>query len=438
VTRSGESPSSTELFEDYPTRPVPADVGVSGWRIALINSALALSLSGLVAGVQLGAALGLADATVAFVAGGLLLSIVGAVTGYVGVRLRLTSYMIIRYAFGSQGSKLVNLCLALSLFGWFGVNSSLFGKASAQIWNSLSGGSSAEWVFVVGGGVLMTAGAIFGFKSLSLLSAFVVPLQFLILVVLAARTMSAVSLGELLGVPPQGGVTIGEAISAVVGGWIVGAVAAPDLTRYGRTWVDATTAASIPFLFASTFIYVVAAMAGLWSGEDDILAVMLAMGLGLAAFALVGFSSWVTNAANLYGCSLSLTAIFPGLRDWQVVVVSGAAGTVLALLGILDRFIDFVFSLGVIFTPVAGIYTVDFFLLRRADYGREGGPKIPEISYAAFAAWILGVVVAVAANAGLITLSSVPTVDALLTAVVIYWGIGKLIPDQAISADAGH
>ena len=73
-----------------------------------------------------------------------------------------------------------------------------------------------------------------------------------------------------------------------------------------------------------------------------------------------------------------------------------------------------------------------------ADYGREGGPKIPEISYAAFAAWILGVVVAVAANAGLITLSSIPTVDALLTAVVIYWGISKLMPDQAISADAGH
>ena len=56
-----------------------------------------------------------------------MLTIIGCITGSIGARTRLSSYMLVRIAFGDRGASLVNLAFALSLLGWFGVNIDLFG-----------------------------------------------------------------------------------------------------------------------------------------------------------------------------------------------------------------------------------------------------------------------------------------------------------------------
>lgn len=417
------SKNKTDLFEDYATEPVPAHIRVSGYRIALINCGLALSLSGLILGVEMGASLGLVASTIAFVAGGVVLAVIAAITGYIGVKVRLSSYMIIRFAFGARGSNLVNLCMAVSLFGWFGVNASLFAQAAAELWTILTGISLPEWVFTVAGGVLMTAGAALGFQSLKFLSVVLVPVQLLVLLWLAKITLTGTGFAELLHIEPLGGITLGDAVSAVIGSWIVGAVNQPDLTRYGKTFADSAIAAAIPFLIAGSFIYVVAAMAGLWSGESDLLQVMVALGMGAAAFLFVLFSSWITNAMNLYGCSLSINAVFQKLREWHIAIASGVFGTALALVGILDHFVDFVFSLGILFTPVAGIYVVDFFCFRRNLY-MSGSTEVERaVSVPAFVAWIIGIGVALAAGEGWFTLTGTAAIDSLLVTSLTFWAI---------------
>jgi len=416
-----------DLFEDFATAPVPLHVWVSGYRIALINCGLAFSLTGLILGVELAASLGLAASTIAFLAGGAVLAIIATITGYIGVKVRMSSYMIIRYAFGSSGSRVVNLCMAVSLFGWFGVNASLFAQAADELWTTLTGIDLPEWVFTVTGGMLMTAGAALGFRSLKFLSVLLVPVQLLVLLWLAQITLTGTTFRELLPIAPAGGVTLGDAVSAVVGSWIVGAVNQPDLTRYGRTLADSAIAAAIPFLFAASFIYVVAAMAGLWSGESDLLPVMITLGMGAAAFLFVLFSSWITNAMNLYGCSLSINAVFRNLREWHIAVASGVFGTALALAGILDHFVDFVFSLGILFTPVAGIYVVDFFCFRQNIY-LSGNTDIERaVSAPAFLAWLTGIAVAVAAGEGWLTMTGTAAIDSLLVASLLFFVIESFL-----------
>ncbi len=415
--------NKSDLFEDYATSPVPSHIRVNGYRIALINCGLALSLTGLILGVELGANLGLAASTVAFVAGGIVLALIAAITGYIGVKVRMSSYMIIRYAFGSRGSNIVNLCMAVSLFGWFGVNASLFAQAAAELWTTLTGIALPEWVFTVFGGVLMTAGAALGFQSLKFLSIVLVPVQLLVLLWLVQITLTGTGFAELLHVEPVGGITLGDAVSAVIGSWIVGAVNQPDLTRYGKTFADSAIAAAVPFFIAGSFIYVVAAMAGLWSGENDLLPVMIALGMGAAAFVFVLFSSWITNAMNLYGCSLSINAVFRNLREWHIAIASGVFGTALALAGILDHFVDFVFSLGILFTPVAGIYVVDFFCFRQDLYLSGNTDVERAVSVPAFVAWIVGIGVAVAAGDGWFTLTGTAAIDSLLVTSLLFWAI---------------
>ena len=414
------------LTEDYATKPVPAEISVGGFRIAMINTALAFSLPGLLTGVQLSSMISIGEAVSAIVWGGIIVAIIGSIAGLVGLRNRLSTYMLMRFSFGLQGSKLVNLCMALSLFGWFGVNVYLFGQAASGLLLSLTGIEMKHWVFVLTGGLLMTAGAIFGFKSVQRLALLIVPIQVLVLIFLLNKTFANTSLQDLLALPEQTQLTQGEAISAVVGSFIIAAVIMPDFTRYGRTWWDAIIASLIPYLFATTFVYSVAAFAAIWTGETDILELMLTAGLGVFAFVLVIFSSWITNAVNLYGCSLSIASIFPKFHEWQIAIVSGIAGTIIAFFEILEHFIDFIFSLGIIFTPIAGIYVMDYFILHKGNYDLERVEQETGTSYITIVSWLFGIIVAYGANQEWLHITGIASCDSLFAAALSYLFLMKL------------
>ena len=418
--------SLDELVEDYATKPVPAEISVSGFRISLINTALAFSLPALLTGVHLSTN-GVRGAVSAFVWGGLILATIGSVVGMVGLRNRLSTYMLMRFSFGLQGAKIVNVCMALSLFGWFGVNVYLFGQAAGGLWLSLTGIELHRWVFVLTGGLLMTSGAIFGFKSIQKLAVLIVPLQVLIFIILLNKTMNGASLQELLALPVQDPLTHGKAISAVVGSFIVAAVIMSDFTRYGRTWWDSVLASFIPYFLVSTFVYSVAAFAAIWTGKSHIIELMLELGLGIFTFVLVILSSSITNSVNLYGCSLSIAAIFPRLQEWQIVLVSGVAGTVIAFFEILENFIDFIFSLGIIFTPIAGIYIVDYFILHKGNYNLDKIEHDTGTSRIAILSWISGIAAAYGADQKWLHLTGIGSCDSLIIAAMSYLLLKQLV-----------
>ena len=408
------------LVEDYATKPVPVEISVSGFRIAMINTALAFSLPALLTGAQLSSMLGAYEAANAIIWGGIIVTLIGTAAGLVGLRNRLSTYMLIRFSFGLQGSKLVNLCMALSLFGWFGVNVYLFGQAAGGLFLSLTGIELQRWVFILAGGTLMTAGAIFGFKSVQRLALLIVPAQALVLVILLNNMFTDISLQELLALPAQTRLTRGEAISAVVGSFIVAAVIMPDFTRYGRKWWDSFLASLIPYFIATTFSYSVAMFAALWTGKDDILELMLTAGLGMFAFILVILSSWITNSVNLYGCSLNIASVFTKFREWKIAIVSGIAGTMIAFFEILEHFIDFIFSLGIIFTPIAGIYVIDYFILNKGHYDLEKIEQKSGTSHIAITSWLFGIITAYGAYQGWLHFTGIASCDSLFAAASCY------------------
>lgn len=423
---TGKKVSFDDLAEDYATRPVPSEVFVNGFRISLINTALAFSLPTLLLGVQLSKN-GAMQAVTAFVWGGLILTVIGSIVGMVGLRNRLSTYMLMRFSFGSQGAKLVNICMALSLFGWFGVNVYLFGQAAGGLWLSYTGIELKSWIFILTGGLLMTSGAIFGFKSVQKLAVLIVPVQVLIFIILLNKTITGASLPALLASSASDTLTSGKAISAVVGSFIVAAVIMSDFTRYGRTWRDSVLASFIPYFLVSTFAYSIAAFAAIWSGKSDIIELMLVLGLGAFAFVLVILSSWITNSVNLYGCSLSIAAIFPRFHEWQVVLIAGIIGTAIAFFEILEHFIDFIFSLGIIFSPIAGIYVADYFILHKGNYNLEKIEQDTGTSYIAIVSWILGISVAYGTNQKWLHLTGIASCDSLVIAALSYLLLKQLV-----------
>src|SRR3546814_13308726 len=90
--------------------------------------------------------------------------------------------------------------------------------------------------------------------------------------------------------------------------------------------------------------------------------IVVGMGFGLPALAMLLLSIWTINALNLYSAGLSLAATFPGIRQGVIIVAGGLIGCIFALLGIIDSFIPFLVTLGLIIPPIAAIYVIDGFL----------------------------------------------------------------------------
>jgi len=220
-----------ELVEDYSKKPVPDTRTVSGIRVALVIIGISIALPAFVAGIQIGSAVGLTHAIIAFFAGGLILTILGVLTSVVGARARLTTYMLVQFSFGPQGARLVNFILAATMFGWFGVNASLFGKATATTMEAIYGYGGLEDLYVAIGGALMVVTTIFGFRALDKLSLFAVPVLLAILVGIMALSVTGTDPATLFATA-RGDMTLGLAISATAGGMMAGVVTMPDLARY--------------------------------------------------------------------------------------------------------------------------------------------------------------------------------------------------------------
>ena len=414
-----------DLLEDYATQPVPRGIAVGGFRIALINTALAFSLPALLTGAQLSAVTKPGDMFMAIMLGGLIVAAIGTAVGIVGVRNRLSTYMLLAHPFGVRGAVLVNLCMALSLFGWFGVNVHLFGQAGSELILALADYRVESWVFVLVGGVLMMSGAICGFKSIQRLATLIVPLQVLVVALLANSLYTGSGAGESMAPTRQSGLTLGESISAVVGSFIVAAVVMSDFTRYGASWRDAAIASFVPYFVAATFTYAISAFAASAMGESDVIRLMVAAGLGLFAFVLVIVSSWITNSVNLYGCSLSIAAVFPRLDEWKIAILSGLAGIGVAFLGILDHYIEFIYSLGFLFAPVGGILMADYFVVHRGEYAVQVAEENPKVSGVAIVSWLVAVTMTYGGNGGWAGITGIAACDSLLIGAICYLFLTK-------------
>ena len=112
------------------------------------------------------------------------------------------------------------------------------------------------------------------------------------------------------------------------------------------------------------------------TGLVDPMAYMIALGLAGSAFIILVFVTRLPMRQSLQHDSRGGRCPTK-TPEWQLMLVSGAVGTGLAMLGITDHFIEFLERLGVIVPPIAGIYLVDYFLLGQQRFPTELRASFP-------------------------------------------------------------
>ncbi len=409
----------TSTHNEYARGQVPTSETVSGWRIAIVKIGVIIALPAFISGAEIGFAIGLERGVVAIFIGGFVLTVIGMLTGSMAARSRLTTSLITQFTFGTLGGKLVNMILAATLLGWFGVTAQLFGQSVYHIAADLGWTMWGAQVYIVLGGLLMIMTTIYGFKALQKLSGFTVPLLLILIIITAYMAASNTTL-EALRVVPENAAGIGLGISAIVGGLAASVTIFPDLCRFARTPGDARAASGLTFGLAMPIVIFLALIPSIATGQRDLIIIMTSLGLGIPALVLLVFKAWATNAGNLYSASLGAATFTGRLPQPVVVAIAGCIGVILAALGISNHFIPFLLLLGITIPPIAGVYITDFYLLRGRTYNVDDLPSLPAVCPWAVTAWVCGIGIASLTSKGFFTLSSIPAIDSITTASVIY------------------
>ncbi|WP_068546968.1 purine-cytosine permease family protein [Thalassotalea crassostreae] len=394
---------------------------VSWPRIAAVSAMVSFSLPTFVTGLEIYQALTIHDALWALIIGSLILMAIGGAMGTIGARSRLSSYFLVRIAFGNAGAGIVNLAFAISLIGWFGFNIDLFSNAVVQLLGAEFNIIIPEWPIDIFAGICMLVTTLYGFRAINILASVMVPVLAIVTGMMFWGAIEEMTFNQFLSFEKSAALTLGEGVSAIVGVIIIGAIILPDITRFSKEKRGGVYTVFWSYMVVELFVLFVSVFAATAMQETKILSLMLDLNLGFSAFFIVIAGSWVLNSLNLYSTTLSVEATFPKWDKRAVIIILGAIGILAAFMNILDIFIEFLSFLSDIFVPVAGVIIIDALFIRPEGYNIKTLENHFRFSIPAFFAWLVGATFAVF-NGTFFTanVSGITVIDAIVLTGIIY------------------
>ncbi|MER7080708.1 cytosine permease [Saccharopolyspora kobensis] len=420
--------ASSVGVDDYALTRVPDHARYSWWSVAVQRFGQVSALSQFLLGATLGFGMSFWDAFLALTLGAVILEIVAIFVGIIGAREGLSTSMLARWTgFGRAGSALIGLAIAISLIGWFGIQSAVSAKGLV----SLVGGLP-EWGWALVFGLLVTAIVLRGFRSMAWVAYVTVP-AFLVLVGWSiGAELTQHDLGALMAsAPPGPQLSLLEGTTLVAGGFITGAVITPDMTRFNRTVGDVVKQTLVGITLGEYVIGLAGVLLAHAVRSADITTIVTSS-VGWVGILVVVAGTLKINDWNLYSSGLGLvnfvgTVFGKKLNRGIATAVFGLIGSVLAAVGILDQFTGFLTVLGVAFPPIGGIMVAEYFIVRRWRGELEASRARGEIP-ASSPDWVPATLVIwlVAALVGGLVEIGLPSINSLLLAFVLYVVAGKL------------
>ncbi|GAA0808315.1 cytosine permease [Clostridium sp. AF19-22AC] len=424
----GNEKEKTNVLNDYATSSVPEERTYNWLSMGLIWAGVGINLGMIVIGGALGNGLSFKQAVAAAFIGGIVLAIVTGVCGVIGAHTHLSTAMISSFTFGKAAIVIIALIQAFGSYGWFGVQLGLFGETVSTTVKMATGVLLPTFLCVIVGGILMILTSTFGYKSLDLLSKIAVPLLIILLVASVIKVMQGYSMGEIVEFQAAGqAITVGYGISSAIASFIVGAVVAPDVSRYAKSAKDTILAAIFAFAIVVPVMLVVGCLMAQVTGTSDIIEIMLRLGWGFAALLVLMLAQWTSNDNNLYCAALGFAVVFKKLKKYQITIISGVIGILLALTGIAQNITGFLNYLGVLIPPMGGVLASDYYFFHKARYKEELAGEVKNIETPACVAWVVGSAISFITTYTAVRLTTVPSIDGMLAAFLVHFIWTKLI-----------
>ena len=406
---------------DYSLEAIPQSEKKGFMSMLVVMLGFAFFSASMIAGGNIGTSLNMGDFLKAVILGNILLCIYTGLLACIAGDTGLSTHLLARYSFGEKGSYLLSGLVSITQVGWFGVGVAMFAIPVSKVTGI------NLWTLIIVSGLLMTATAYFGMKSLTILSMIAVPAIAILGSVSAGKAIGDVGgISGLLAIKPSGTMTMSAALAAVVGTFISGGTLTPDFTRFSKDRKTAMSTTVIAFLVGNSLMLAFGAIGAMVTGQSDISEVMFTQGLIIPAIIILGLNIWTTNDNALYGSGLGFANITKQPKS-RMVIINGIVGTFLSMI-LYNNFMTWLNILNSFIPATGAVIIADYFIINKGKYTDFKTTKFKSVNISAIIAWVAGVI-------GAYTIPGITPVNSVLTTVVTYVVLTKLTVKKEVKVE---
>ena len=410
------SKQNQKIDVDYTNKRVDSAGRKSTLSMFMVMLGFTFFSASMWAGQNLAAGLDFSGFIWALLLGGLILGAYTGTLGWIGAESGLTLDMLARRSFGEKGSYLPSAMISFTQIGWFGVGLAMFAiPVAKEIMGLEVTPDSMPWqgyLLVLVAGILMTASAYYGIKSLTIISYIAVPLVAIlgtVAMILAVKHGDAGLVEQFAKGTKDLGVIAGAGL--VIGSFVSGGTATPNFARFAKTPKIGLIVTVVAFFIGNSLMFFFGAVSSIYVGGNDIFEVMLNLNLFYIAILVLGLNIWTTNDNALYTSGLGLSNIF-GLSKKSMVLLGGLIGTIAAV-WLYWNFCGWLNVLNCTLPPVGIILICSYFTHRKAYLDDTVAKR--QVNWAAVIGVILGAVVANLVKWG------IPSINGMVVAAACYF-----------------
>lgn len=323
---------------------------------AVIWFGVAISVSEIQAGIGIGTMSSGGSLWIPLILGHLLGGLLLFLVGLIGARTRLNAMEVTSSTFGRYGSKFFAALNVLQLVAWVAV----LNAQGASALTSLNLPISFPLICIILAS-LIALWVYLGINRIAKITTVVMAVLVLLLVVVSFRFLDVVpAAGAVVGYSPTLDFwNIFEISIAMPISWLP---VISDYTKDVKKPVKATAVSAVAYTIASLWMYFIGVEIASIGPNCDIAQAILLANLGVSGIIIVVLSTITTNFLAANSAGESAKVIYNRLNPKVVGIVVSGLSAVIAISGIMNHYIDFLYLISSVFGPMAAVLLVSFYL----------------------------------------------------------------------------
>lgn len=301
-----------------------------------------------------------------------------ALSGYIGAKTGLSSSVVARSGFGEKQSRfIIAIVIFIACMGWWAVQTAVAGNAiSAMLHIDYTNNWSTWAIITIIAGLVFAIPSIIGYSSMKWTDYLAVPAGLLLCIFGIYLAFKNFGWEVIRDFQPQSqGMTFIGAVSLILGLNVSQWVIAPDYTRYAQPTVKDNLLIPLGIVAIGFPLVYVGAVMAIGQGTADIVQVMTNLGFPVWGFLVLWLSTWTSQLVNNYTMGLSFSNLLnvSSSKGRSILTFIGTLISIgIALSGILDHFMDFLYLTSLFYPAMAGVIFVDFFIRNKGWEDHEG------------------------------------------------------------------
>lgn len=373
--------------KDYPISHVPLSARTRLLAVTGVLIGFTFFTPTMAAGAKLGAAFPFSELLGILFAGSAILGVYVAMISSIGARTGLTSVLLARYSLGSVGAKWADIILGGTQVLWYAITAEYMGT----LFTKGLGLPGWDIFFIIFWSLVMGATALYGFKSMAIVSYVAMPLMVTLVVIVTWLAFGEVgSMGSLFGMQPSITMSVPVAITVIVGTFASGGTQAANWTRFAKDGKTAFIAALLAFFVGNGIMVFSGMIGGFAFKTGDLVELMLTMGLSFWALIILTLNIWTTNNATAYAFGVAGAEMFNKSNKGPFIIWGIVIATIVAVAGVGSYFIPLLNLFGTFIPPLGGVIIGDYFFTYKKKIPMLEDVKFKRLRIAPLVAYLLG------------------------------------------------